>query len=101
LYSAWGGRGLGGGVITENQLNFIRDEINKIEHGKITIVIQDGCAKLDILTEKRNRILREDNGRQIELIEGGPPCKIKALRPNIRINNKKDEEYLTGTAKRM
>jgi hypothetical protein len=88
-------------VITENQYDYIRKKINEIEHGKITIVIQDGGAKLDILTEKRDRVLREDGGRQIELIEGGPPCKVKALRSSLRINNKQDETYLTRTAKRM
>jgi hypothetical protein len=90
-----------GELITESQLDFIRKKINEIEHGKITIVIQDGGAKLDILTEKRDRVLREDGGRQMELIEGGPPCRVKALRPSIRINNKQDEKYLTKTAKRL
>jgi hypothetical protein len=94
--------GTGGGpVITENQLDFIRKKINEIEHGKITIVIQDGGAKLDILTERRDRILREDGGRQMELIEGGPPCKVRALRPSVRVNGRKDEEHLTRTAKRL
>jgi hypothetical protein len=88
-------------VITENQFEYIRKKINEIEHGKITIVIQDNGAKLDILTEKRDRVLREDGSRQIELIEGGPPCKVYTIRPSIRINSKKDEEYLTRTAKRI
>jgi hypothetical protein len=95
------GTGKGEIVITENQFDYIRKKINEIEHGKITIVIQDGGAKLDILTEKRERVLREDGDRQMELIAGGPPCKIKKLRPNIRINNQKDEAYLTRTARRV
>ena len=78
-------------MITENQFDYIRKKINEIEHGKITIVIQDGGAKLDILTEKRERVLREDGVRQAELIEGGPPCKVKKMRPSLRINNKQDE----------
>lgn len=88
-------------MITESQLDFIRKKINEIEHGKITIVIQDGGAKLDILTGKRDRVLREDGSRQLELIDGGPPCRVKVLRPSIRINSKQDEKYLTETAKRL
>jgi hypothetical protein len=88
-------------MITESQLDFIRRKIDGIEHGKITIVIQDGGAKLDILTENRDRILREDTDRQPELIEGGPPCKVRHIRPSIRVNSKADDEYLTRTAKRV
>jgi hypothetical protein len=88
-------------VITESQLEYIRKKINEIEHGKITIVIQDGGAKLDILTEKRDRVLRETGGRQMELIEGGPPCKVREMRPSVRVNSRKDEEHLTRTAKRL
>jgi hypothetical protein len=87
-------------MITENQFNFIRKKLNEIEHGKIIIVIQDKGAKLDIITEKRERVLREDGNRQMELIEGGSPCVVRAL-PSPRINTKQDQEYLTRTAKRV
>jgi hypothetical protein len=88
-------------VISDNQLDFIRKKIDEIEHGKITIVIQDGCAKIDILTEKRERVLRKEGAPQMELIEGGPPCKVRTLRPVVRINNRQDEAYLTRTAKKV
>jgi hypothetical protein len=88
-------------MITDNQLEFIRRKLNEMEHGKVTIVIQDNGAKLDIVTESRERVLREEGCRQIELIESGAPCKVRAIRSPARMNNKQDERYLTKTAKRI
>jgi hypothetical protein len=88
-------------VITENQLDFIRKKINEIDHGKITIAIQDGGAKLDIITERRERVLREEGGRQAEPAGAGPPCTVRRLRPSMRASSRQDEEYLTRTARRV
>ncbi|MDR1588208.1 MAG: hypothetical protein LBS57_12195 [Treponema sp.] len=88
-------------MINETQLDYIRKKINEIEHGKITIVIQDKGAKIDIITEKRERIEREESFKQPNLVKDDSPCSVKRLRPSQRINTRKDEEYLTRTAKQL
>jgi hypothetical protein len=51
-------------MISENQINYIKKTITEIEYGKLTIVIKDNGEKLDIITEKRYRISREDDDRK-------------------------------------
>jgi len=46
--------------IIQDILEHVREEMNEIKYGKITIELQDNSDKIDIITEVRKRFKNRD-----------------------------------------
>lgn len=53
--------------IPDNLLNYIKEQANKVHHGRITIEINDTAHKMDVVVESRERFFGK------EKVEGNSP----------------------------
>lgn len=47
--------------VSDDILNFIKQEINRLKYGKIIIEIIESSSKIDIIIENRQRFYKPDN----------------------------------------